>query len=787
MADEVRKVISIDTEGAVNALENMKNNVENAGQSFKTLKEAKAHLDSMKASLLGLEEGTSDYNDKVKEITGFQEKLNKAVKGGASSADNAEGSYNALNAKMKELQKQWKATGDEAERDRIGEQIVSLNDKLKGMDASIGNYQRNVGNYENAFTSALGNISSSVSKMNNPLAVAKSGVMALGQAFKALIMNPVGAVIMAITVALKALQKGFAGSETASNALKRAFAALEPITNTISNILTGMATVVGNLAEKWIPKLVSGVQSGALKIAGFLNKLGLVSDEKLASFRNTIEESRKAVEKTTELTDREIRLEERKRKQVVESAKAEMQLAELRNKADDKQKYNDEQRRKYTEQAIALERKQMTERLSIAQEEYDIMLEKSKLTDNDRETNDRLAEAEANLYNVRKEYFDKTKELNAKLNEISGSVKTEEVKVQKELSDAEKKAVEQREKNLDKIRKIQTEALQETMDSSEKEIDILRRKYEEEKSLLEKYGEDTTMLTEAYNRNIAKVLAGKGEKKVKDIDDESSLARDIADKTITIESEKNLRLLEIDRQRIEDKKAVYEQLAEIDNLDAGKKEEYYAKLKELNADLIENDRLTAEAKKEIVSQQVDVYTQMAEGIGSIMGDVSSIWQDSIKERQKNGKITEQQAKKEFEMTKKMQIAQAVINGLAGMASAISSPSYAAMGIPGIVLAAIHSASIATTTAVQIAKIRSTQFESASGSGSESVSSSSVSAGTAVTDYTPTYTANITGQRDTEELANTMKRSQEDVRVYVLESDISEAGKKVEIRESESTF
>lgn len=787
MADDVRKVISIDTGEAVNALENMKNSVQDTGQSFTSLKQAKKHLDTMKASLLSLEEGTSEYNDKVKEITGFQEKLNKAVKGGAASAQDAEGSYNALNNKMKELQKQWKATGDEAERDSLGKQIVSLNDQLKGMDASVGNYQRNVGNYENAFTSAMGKISSSVSSLNNPLAMAKSGVAALGQAFKALIMNPVGAVIAAIVVALKALKKGFAGSEAASNSLKRAFAALEPITNAISNVLTGMATVVGNLAEKWIPKLVSGVQAGALKIAGFLNKLGIVSDEKLASFKNGIEVSKKAVEKTTELTDREIKLEERRRKHMVESAKTEMQISELRNKADDKLKYSDEQRKKFTEQAIALEKKQLNEELAIAQEEYDIMLEKSKLTDNDKETNDKLAEAEANLYNVRKNYFDKTKELNAKLNEINNTTKTEEAKAEKELTDAEKKALAEREKDLEKIKKIQVEALQGTMESSEKEIDIIRRKYEEEKALLEKYGEDTTTLTDAYNRNISKVLAGKGEDKLKDIDSESSLERDIADKTISIESEKRMRLLEIDRQRIEDKKAVYEQLLEIDNLDYEKKSEYVDALKGLNADLVENDRLTAEAKKEIVQQQVDVYTQMAEGIGSIMGDVSSIWQDSIKERQKNGKITEAQAKKEFEMTKKMQIAQAVINGLAGMASAISSPSYAAMGIPGIVLAAIHSASIATTTAVQIAKIRGTQFESASGSSSESVSSSSVTAGTAVTDYTPTYTANVTGQSDSEDLANAMRRSQEDVRVYVLESDISEAGKKAEIRESESTF
>ena len=60
--------------------------------------------------------------------------------------------------------------------------------------------------------------------------------------------------------------------------------------------------------------------------------------------------------------------------------------------------------------------------------------------------------------------------------------------------------------------------------------------------------------------------AGEGENKIKDINDDSSLERDIADKTIQNEFEKNKKLLQIDRDRLEGTKAIYEELYNLDGL-----------------------------------------------------------------------------------------------------------------------------------------------------------------------------------------------------------------------------
>lgn len=848
MADEIKKVIEVDVSGALDSLDDLRDEVVSAGYSFKSLGDAKKYIDRLRASLIDLDETSAEYAERVDEIDKVQDKLNKAMKATGDKTKDAEGSYNALSKQMSELKKAFKATNDEAEREVLAKQIVNINDQLKTMDASIGNFQRNVGNYEAAFTKGLSGIADKLQALGNPLAIAKNGVNALGKAMKALIANPIGAIIMAIVVAVKALKKGFEGSETATNSLKRAFSALQPIMNGINKIFTGFANIVGSIAEKAIPALVNGLQKASDWMMSLLNKLGIVSDEKLESFRKSIEAQKEAVQTTQELTDREIALTERKRKFQVDEAKAEMEVEELKSKAADKEKYSAKEREKFLNDAIAKERAINNEKLALAQEEYDIMKKRSELTDNDAATNDALAAAEANLYNTKREYYAKEKELVA-----------QKVAAGKELSDAEKKRLEESEKiaekadelkkeelkkieeiqerselsllsnkdrelkilekkyneekallekyeqdttklteeyekkkqeiinsnGLDKAKEIDERAVQSLMNGTDRQLDILKKRYEEEKKLLEANGIDTVNLTKEYERQVAEAKAGAGEGKINDINDNSSLERDIADKTIQNEFDKKEKLLQIERERLEGTKSIYEELYALDGLSEEQKQEYADKLKEIDADLAENSKQMTDLKKEEAMSLLNTYGQVAQGIGDLMGTISDIWQDSIKERVKNGKITEEQGKKEFEQNKKLQIATAIINGLAGVAAAVAS----AMTIPppvGPILAAVNSAMVVATTAAQIAKIKSTTFDSGGSSMGGEVSAQAAPTSAAM-EYKPQYSTNITGDSEAVNLANAVNEGQKDQRVYVVESDINEAGKRVEVRESESTF
>ena len=838
MADEIKKVITVDVSDSVDSLDELREKVVSAGYSFSSLKSAKNYIDRLRASLIDLDETSEEYEERVEEIDKVQDKLNKAMKATGDKAKDAEGSYNALSKKMSELKKVFKETNDEAERDKLAKQIVGINDQLKEMDESIGNYQRNVGNYEGAFTNGLNNIAAKVKALSDPISLAKKGVNALGKALKSLLTNPVGAFIMAIVVAVKALKKGFEQSETASNSLKKAFSAFQPVINAINNAFTGFAKLVGNIAEKAIPALVNGLMKAGDWMMTLLNKIGIVSDKKLESFRKSIEAQKEAVKTTQDLTDREIELTEKRRKFQVNEAKTEMEVSELRAKAADKDKYSAKQREKFLNQAIAKERKLNDEKLALAQEEYDILKKRSELTDNDAETNDALAAAEANLYNTKKEYYAKERELISQKiaagQELSAAEKkileeqkeelkkVEEIKNRAELSqlsskDRELKILEDKykeEKALlekyeqdttqltkeyeaqrqeiinknggDKAKEIDERAIQSLMDSTDRQLAILKKRYEEEKELLEANGVDTVNLTKEYERQVAEVKAGEGEGKIKDINDNSALERDIADKTIFIELEKKEKLLQIERERLEGTKAIYEELYKLDDLSEEKKQEYADKIKEIDAALIENSHNTKEVQKAQAQDLINTYNQVSQSIGELMNNVAEIWQDSIKQRVKNGKITEEQAKKEFENSKKLQIATAIINGLAGAANAVAS----AMTIPppaGPIIGAANSALVIATTAAQIAKIKSTTFDGGGSSIDSDISSAAATPTTAAVEYTPQYSTNVTGNSETVNLANAVSEKQKDQRVYVVESDINEAGKRVEIREAESTF
>ena len=847
MADEITKVITVDVSDSLDSLDEMREKVVSAGYSFSSLKSAKKYIDALKASLIDLDETSEEYGERVEEIDKVQEKLNKAMKATGDDAKDVEGSYNALSKQMSELKKAFKATNDEAERSKLAAQINGINDQLKEMDASIGNYQRNVGNYEGAFTKGLSSIADKFQSLGNPMKIAKNGVNALGKAMKALIANPIGAIIMAIVVAVKALKKGFEGSETATNSLKRAFSALQPIMNGINKIFTGFANLVGKIAEKAIPALVNGVMKAADWMMSLLNKIGIVSDEKLEALRNSIAAQKEAVEVTQDLTNREIALTERKRKFQVDEAKAEMEVEELKSKAADKEKYSAKEREKFLNDAIAKERAINNEKLAIAQEEYDILKKRSELTDNDAATNDELAAAEARLYNTKREYYAKEKELVAQKVAAGKELSDEEKKRLEEAKENAEKAEELKKEELNKIKEIQNRAELSLMSNTDRELKILEDKYKEEKALLEEYEQDTTKLTEEYEkkkqeimglskaneineraiqslkdgtqrqldvlkkryeeekklleangintvnltkeyeRQVAEAKAGAGENKIKDINDDSSLEMDIADKTIQNEFDKKEKLLEIERERLEGTKAIYEELYALDNLSEEKKQEYADKIKEIDAALVENSKQATEARKQQAQDLVNTYSQVAQGIGELMNNVAEIWQDSIKERVKNGKITEEQGKKEFENTKKLQIAAAIVNGLAGVAMAVST-AMSLGPIAGPIMAAVNSALVITTTAMQIAKIKSTSFDSGGSSSVGGDIAAAVATPTpAAVAYTPKYNTNVTGQSETVNLANAVNEGQRNQRVYVVESDINEAGKRVEIREAESTF
>lgn len=117
------------------------------GESQKTVKSLKKDIADLKDAILNLEKGSDEYNDAVEQLTVSQRELNEVQALTKKTAVALDGSYDALVHQMGLLKKEWRATADEGRRAELGKEISKINQQLKDMDAELGNYQRNVGNY----------------------------------------------------------------------------------------------------------------------------------------------------------------------------------------------------------------------------------------------------------------------------------------------------------------------------------------------------------------------------------------------------------------------------------------------------------------------------------------------------------------------------------------------------------------------------------------------------------------------------------------------------------------
>ena len=171
-----------------------------AGDTLRTVRSLKQEISDLRDELLNLEKGTEEYDEAQKKLQEDVEDLNDVMGAHKDKAKDLEGSYNALQNELKELKQAWKETNDEAERDVLGQKINELNNQLKEMDASIGDFHRNVGNYESAWNGLTG-VMENGEKITDDL---EKGIQAFGTA-----LGMSDKQVNALSKSLKAMKDGF--------------------------------------------------------------------------------------------------------------------------------------------------------------------------------------------------------------------------------------------------------------------------------------------------------------------------------------------------------------------------------------------------------------------------------------------------------------------------------------------------------------------------------------------------------------------------------------------------
>ncbi len=185
--------------------------------------------------------------------------------------------------------------------------------------------------------------------------------------------------------------------------------------------------------------------------------------------------------------------------------------------------------------------------------------------------------------------------------------------------------------------------------------------------------------------------------------------------------------------------------------------------------------------KQVQNATIQLQQAVDQAIVTLGNMVVENQQTKIKAELEAGKITQEEAEKRFEQTKKLSVAMAVLNTLSTMPAQIYSI-WSDSSIPSVYAKiALTAATVIPTTAAlvaQIGQIKATTLDSSSASSSSSsISAASVS--------TAASTPLLDENQDVDRVQAIQGNAEQ--RVYILEQDIQESNKRVSVREKNSTF
>ena len=367
-------------------------------------------------------------------------------------------SLNDERQKLADMQKAYDQLDNEQRESKGGkaflQAIKEQSDAVKGMEEATGRAQRNVGNYAEALKTAGVGVDGFVGKM------------------KAFLANPWAILIGAIVMAVKALVDAFKRSEDRMKELRQGFAPLKAVVDVVQQVFDQLAKSLSGVVMVALEKVTKAVRW----LFGALDKLGkrmLNKDFGLsAQFEAAAENSKKA-------SEAEQKYIEHKRRMIETEALAEKQVAELRDKAAQKDKYTAEERVKFIEQAIEIERKQSAERVRLAKERLAYLEAEGNRAENDAAANEELAQARADVTRAQTEFFNVSKSLNAQI----VAFKKEELGETKQAAAEERKEIKETEKvskaSLDYRLQVQLTALGKDKEYSKEALDIHLKYYDD--------------------------------------------------------------------------------------------------------------------------------------------------------------------------------------------------------------------------------------------------------------------------------------------------------------------
>lgn len=418
---------------------------------------------------------------------------NKQMKGLSATtklltADNATYSdnLNGMRQKLADMQKAYAQLSAEQRDSEGGKAFVKAikdqSDAVKTLEAAMGDHRRNVGNYTEAVlkgTEQLKGFFAAMKAGKNPMDKFTLGLNAIGK-------TPVLFILDSIIKVLVALSDRFRGNAAAMESLTKVFGAFQGVGVIVDKLIDGLAKGFGWLADK----LMSAADA-----------MGLITDEMRESQR---------------LAEDELGLNAKQRDNARQNAEDMQKIADLRAKANEKDKVSTAERLRLLQEASDMEEAIAKRNAELAKEAYDLQVAKNAQSESSQADLEKENDLYIEMLNAQTSYLQKQREINGQMSELRAKQAAEAKAAAKAREDEAKRAAELAKKQADDERDIRRAAedlyVSMIQDETEKKFETRRLAGERELDDLRERLMTEKTLTETARAELAKLIADKDEK-----------------------------------------------------------------------------------------------------------------------------------------------------------------------------------------------------------------------------------------------------------------------------------
>ena len=615
----------------------------NSEDASKALADVTKRIDELNAKRKETKTLTAEEEQELKRLQREQKNLTTVIGSQKGSYDQLSAAYSRNKSVLNAMSKEQRYNTEEGKK--LEAETKALYAQMNEMQKATGKYTLQVGNYRIALNDLKGTIKETATGFLN---------MA-----KAVLANPIGAVVAAVAGAFMLMKNALESSVAGQEKLAR-------ITGTLKGALNGLVETLVQAGELLF-SLFTGDWKGVAKNAKEL-KDSFLNIGEVASATGKIAEAEQKLRKARSDWSRERSELEKRRSELEVTAKDTMADSNKRLKATQEiEKIND---------TI-----QERERANIV-EQIKLLEEKQSLTSNTIEDNEELNALYVELNRIDIERNQRQAELNEKKNSALNAIKSQKKETQ-DLANIEKERYDA------EIRRLKSE-LALTEEYSVEAYNLQAKMYEMDRDNAIKNGTDKVTAYNEYMKNIDDLDAKYNKKK-----DEDEMTRNEERKKLMERYEKDL-----NDARIEIVKGDIDATAEFKK-EALKKEydDAIANAEKIGADTAKITQSYNEQTKQIDIEAADAKIGIAQAmVGNITDALGSL----------------------FDENKGMQIASTVASTIAD-AAATYSKTLAQGGAYATPLAIASAASVVARGVAAIQKLSSTNKNSKSIAGGSSIS------------------------------------------------------------------